>query len=208
MNKLIWNNETLNLLTQKWSCTSNKALGALLNCSPTSVVNKAKELNLKPKRYGKFNWTPEIEAYLISNWTSKSYEELKKVINCSNSIIKKKATELNLGHKNSKYLGIPDIPAIYKIYFINSNKFYIGMTCSVLRKRYGCHISELVRNIHRNRKLQAEFDKYGQNAVRCEVLQELKPHTSNYKALEIESFWIHKLNPELNILKHKIGDIK
>jgi len=165
-------------------------------------------LGLKPKSQRRFTWTKELEDYLVSTWSSKTYEELKKKLKCSNSLIKKKANELNLGHKTTKYTDVPSIPAIYKIYFINGDKFYIGMTCSALRKRYGCHINELAKKVHRNKKLQTEFDKYGQNAVRCEVLQELPPHTSNYKALEIESFWIHKLNPELNILKHKIGDIK
>lgn len=208
MNRLIWSEEQLETLKELWLITSNSKLSKLFDCSPTSVVNKAKELGLPSKKRKTFKWTKEQEQFLVINWHLLPYSKLVEELGCSRGVIQKKVKELGLAHKSRKYGHIPNIPAIYKLSFKGSGKFYIGMTCSLLRKRFVSHLSELRNRDHCNLKLQKEFDKYGENAVQCEVIQELEPHTSNYKALEIESYWINKLNPELNILKHKIGEMK
>ena len=210
---LNWTEEKLKLLKEQWYDTKLTDLVSLLNCSTTSICRKASELGLPSKSdLRNSRWTKEVDNIIIGNWKSKTLQEISNIINKENITklsVRNRGIQLGLGNKaNIHQFNFKDCPAIYKINFNSSNKFYIGMTCKSLRRRFIAHLNELRTNTHRNIKLQNEFDKYGENAIQCEIIQELEPHTAHYKALEIESFWINKLNPELNILKHKYGEIK
>ena len=61
---------------------------------------------------------------------------------------------------------------IYEIECAVNHKKYIGRTEKPLKVRYKMHINELRRGAHRNKDLQADFDKYGENQFSITALQE------------------------------------
>jgi transposase len=72
------------------------------------------------------------------------------------------------------------------IYIIENNKtgkFYIGRTNDPsARKR--CHLSELRRNIHGNPRLQASFNKHGEDAFQFKVVDSAPAEKINAKEAE------------------------
>lgn len=83
---------------------------------------------------------------------------------------------------------------IYKIENLINGKFYIGSTYN-LRKRESQHWSKLKLNNHLNKKLQNSYNKYGKSNFKFEVLQ----YCDIDSLLEMEQFYINKLNPFFNI---------
>lgn len=66
-------------------------------------------------------------------------------------------------------LHLPDMQYIYIIENSINGKFYIGRT-NKPEPRRRCHFSELRRDVHGNPRLQAAFNKYGEDAFRFQVV--------------------------------------
>ena len=75
---------------------------------------------------------------------------------------------------------------IYKIINVVNNKFYVGSTVNVSRRR-ARHFSELRNNKHNNKYLQAAWNKYGEKAFIFIVVEEVE---SKDKLLTVENFWL------------------
>lgn len=60
---------------------------------------------------------------------------------------------------------------IYRIYFIGSNKSYIGLSKG-FKGRRNQHLRELKKGTHFNIYLQRAFNKYGENNFRIELIEE------------------------------------
>jgi len=69
---------------------------------------------------------------------------------------------------------------IYMIYFIGSNKSYIGSSFDIC-KRGNQHLNALRNNNHKNKKLQRSFNKYGEYSFCFEILEKT---ILNYKTKE------------------------
>ena len=79
---------------------------------------------------------------------------------------------------------------IYQIRNLVNDKIYIGSTENLLiRKKY--HFYTLKKLIHRNNKLQNSYNKYGKENFIFEVIEFVE---DTDKLLEIEQYWIDKLN--------------
>lgn len=74
---------------------------------------------------------------------------------------------------------------IYVIENLNNGKFYIGRTNKPDARRRG-HFSELRRGIHGNPRLQASFNKHGENAFEFKVVDSCED--SQVEAKEAEWF--------------------
>jgi len=61
---------------------------------------------------------------------------------------------------------------IYRITNIVNGKFYIGSSVNFC-KRWSRHRKDLERGIHRNKHLQASWDKYGAEKFKFELIEEL-----------------------------------
>ena len=81
-------------------------------------------------------------------------------------------------------------PVIYAITNIVNDKQYVGQAVIKL-KRWKDHKTSLNVGKHKNRYLQAAYDKYGKDAFVYTVL-EILPTTLNLD--EREQYWINKLN--------------
>ena len=74
---------------------------------------------------------------------------------------------------------------IYGIQNTLTGKWYVGQSTNVYN-RMSFHFSELRRGIHFSRQMQADFDKYGPDAFRKELLEVCEQDQLN----EIEQKWI------------------
>jgi len=61
---------------------------------------------------------------------------------------------------------------IYKIYFKQCDRFYIGSAVN-FKKRKQHHMSRLKRRDHRNLHLQRCYDKYGENSICFEIVEQV-----------------------------------
>lgn len=84
---------------------------------------------------------------------------------------------------------LPLRPGIYKITNIKNGKFYIG-SASNIRYRWTAHKSSLRRNLHGNFRLQRSWNKYGNDAFKCEVIEEIEDKSALFYR---EQFWMDKL---------------
>jgi len=75
---------------------------------------------------------------------------------------------------------------IYKIINVINNKFYIGSAVN-FKRRKSRHFSELRNNKHNNFKLQAAWNKYGEQAFVFVIVEEL-PEGSDL--LSAENVWL------------------
>lgn len=66
-------------------------------------------------------------------------------------------------------LEAPQAPGIYRITCVGTTRFYIG-SAENLRRRFIAHQSALRRGVHSNKKLQAAWSKYGEEAFSFEVV--------------------------------------
>ncbi len=85
-------------------------------------------------------------------------------------------------------------PVIYAIFNIINDKCYVGQA---LRKnrRLSDHRCSFILNAHKNKHLQASYNKYGKGAFIYVILENL------FDASDInerEQYWIDKLEPEYN----------
>jgi len=85
---------------------------------------------------------------------------------------------------------IPRTSGIYRITCTVTGKFYIGSAID-LNKRWRDHFTQLRHNIHKNPKLQAAWNKYGEQSFIFEVLELVLPMSLTAR----EQYWFNKLNP-------------
>lgn len=79
---------------------------------------------------------------------------------------------------------------IYAIENTNTGKFYIGRTNDPdARKR--CHFSELRRNVHNNPRLQASFNKHGEDAFVFQVVDSAPDDHIEHKEAEWFAYFDH-----------------
>lgn len=86
---------------------------------------------------------------------------------------------------------------VYKIYFKNKpNIFYVGSTCSKdgFNDRFYRHRSRLRKNNHENSRLQNTYNKYGENQLVIEIIEECIKED----CLAREQYWINKLDSYKN----------
>jgi group I intron endonuclease len=83
---------------------------------------------------------------------------------------------------------------IYKITNLINNKFYIGSAVN-LRIRYVQHFNTLIKNKHKNKKLENSVKKYGFNNFKFEILVTCPKEY----LLKLEQWFIDNLKPEYNI---------
>ena len=84
---------------------------------------------------------------------------------------------------------------VYKLFFKESNNFYIGSTTESFKQRFRRHINDLNLNKHCNVMLQKAFLKYGVPYI--EILEVC----SSEQCIEREQFYIDSLKPSYNIAK-------
>lgn len=84
---------------------------------------------------------------------------------------------------------------IYVIQNLVNDKMYIGSSINT-RKRKNRHFSELKRGVHKNRKLQSSYNKYGKDNFSFRQLETVEDKSS---LIEREQYYIDTLKPELNI---------
>ena len=76
---------------------------------------------------------------------------------------------------------------IYKIINVINDKFYVGSAVD-LKRRKTRHFSELRKNKHNNRHLQAAWNKYGEQAFVFVVIEDVAPEAD---LLAAENVWLH-----------------
>lgn len=82
---------------------------------------------------------------------------------------------------------------IYKIRFFDSEKFYIGSAVD-FGKRRNSHLTDLRKDQHSNVHLQRAFNKYGEEQIIFEVLEEVQEAST---LLKCEQEWIDKYDFDL-----------
>ena len=78
---------------------------------------------------------------------------------------------------------------IYIIKCKINNKVYVGCTEDI-NKRWWNHRTYLRNGTHNSKKLQEDWNKYGEDNFEFEVIQECEPKNK----YELEEFWINELN--------------
>lgn len=81
---------------------------------------------------------------------------------------------------------IPNTPGIYAIRNIESGRIYIGSSAT-LRKRLRQHHSELLRKVHKNRKLQNSWSLHGEGCFEFFVIEYLE---DKGECIPREQYWI------------------
>jgi group I intron endonuclease len=76
---------------------------------------------------------------------------------------------------------------IYKIINVINNKFYVGSAVN-LKRRKTRHFSELRKNKHNNRHLQAAWNKYGEQAFVFVVVEDV---ALDADLMAAENVWLH-----------------
>lgn len=89
---------------------------------------------------------------------------------------------------------------IYKITCKVTNKFYIGSSVNLKRRKYW-HFYELNRNIHKNKHLQSAYNKHGNDKFVFEVIEHLPETYAQQDVLMREQYFIDLLQP----WKPKVG---
>ena len=101
------------------------------------------------------------------------------------------------------YTVFPKTSCVYKITCMSSGRFYIGASIS-FRKRMKDHRNYLLRGNHVSQLMQEDFDKYGKDSFKTEIIENFNCiipfKSSNYKELLLkkEEEYITKFNPEYN----------
>jgi group I intron endonuclease len=86
---------------------------------------------------------------------------------------------------------------VYKLYYIGSDKFYVGSASQSFEKRLRVHLSELRNGKHHNRPLQMGYLKYGEGSLVMEPIVLCNPEN----CVEMEVLAINKLHPSYNASK-------
>ena len=75
---------------------------------------------------------------------------------------------------------------VYKIHNKINNKVYIGSAAKSFNLRKNVHFSNLRNNKHKNIYLQNSFNKYGEENIRFQIIEECDPLV----CVEREQYWI------------------
>lgn len=89
------------------------------------------------------------------------------------------------------------VAGIYSITNEINNKFYIGSTVD-LNRRKNDHVCALRKNKHICKQLQYSFNKHGEENFRIDVVEVI---LNRKNITQREQFWIDFLKPEYNIMK-------
>lgn len=89
---------------------------------------------------------------------------------------------------------------VYKISFVGTDKFYIG-SANNSEERIWKHVSTLRMGTHKNKILQNVFNKYGQDNIKFEILEQDLGAELRIR----EQYYIDTLNPYINIAKDVRG---
>lgn len=97
-------------------------------------------------------------------------------------------------------INLPQTPGIYKIFFNDPEKFYIGSSVH-MRKRLAKHLHRLRKGDHCNVHLQRTYNKYGRDMFHFEVIEQIAP-CEDLKGylVEREQYYLDTLKPHYNIL--------
>ena len=82
---------------------------------------------------------------------------------------------------------------IYEIFCTKTNKAYIGSTSINFGDRRDCHFASLRNGYHFNKKMQEDFDTFGEGSFKFKVIECVEPGNIE-KCQERERYWIKKLN--------------
>ena len=88
-------------------------------------------------------------------------------------------------------MGVRTIGGIYRIICTPTGKFYIGSSKNIL-DRFKGHKRGLRAGVHHSSKLQNAWKKYGEEAFKFEVLEEV---VDEKRLREIEQLYIDKYLP-------------
>lgn len=83
---------------------------------------------------------------------------------------------------------------IYKITCLCNNKFYIGSSVE-LEYRIKAHLGLLRKNKHRNKYLQAAYNKYGENNFTVECIEACPVTTTQDEVILLEQKYLDNLTP-------------
>jgi group I intron endonuclease len=86
---------------------------------------------------------------------------------------------------------------VYKLYYIGSDKFYIGSASTSFNNRLSSHLSELKNGYHHNEPLQRGYAKYGKSMLVMEPIIICPPDL----CIENEIACITSMNPSYNASK-------
>jgi group I intron endonuclease len=79
---------------------------------------------------------------------------------------------------------------IYKISCRPSGKVYVGSAVNMYRRWHSRHLPQLRRNKHSNRHLQSAWNKYGESAFTCEVIEQC----DTTELISREQYWMDKFD--------------
>lgn len=88
------------------------------------------------------------------------------------------------------------ISGIYKILNTVNCKLYVGSAVNI-ENRWKLHRNQLKRNVHKNKHLQASFNKYGEQYFVFEVIE----YCEKDKLIEREQVYIDWFKPQYNVCK-------
>lgn len=89
------------------------------------------------------------------------------------------------------------ISGIYQIKSLINSNSYIGSSSNITC-RWRQHKSQLNNGIHANKKMQHHINKYGKDVFEYIILQS---DVKEDMLIEMEQFWMDKMNPEFNICR-------
>ena len=95
------------------------------------------------------------------------------------------------------------VSGVYQIKHIASGKRYIGSSAQT-RIRWVQHQTDLKGSYHTNSYLQRAWNKYGPEAFRWSILEEVSPEM----LLEAEQKWIDQIRPEYNIALYAASSMR
>lgn len=85
---------------------------------------------------------------------------------------------------------------IYKITCLSNNKFYIGSTNNFKNRKY-THFSKLRLNKHKSKDMQKDFNLYGKENFKMEIVFEEKVK-NQHNLINLETYYFLKLKPKYN----------
>lgn len=98
---------------------------------------------------------------------------------------------------------LPKTSGIYRIVYLGDGREYIGSAVN-FRQRWYLHLSQLRNGKHHSKHLQRVFDKYGEESLVCEVIEDifippgLDKMQMRDRILPIEQEWLDERQPAMN----------
>lgn len=95
----------------------------------------------------------------------------------------------NRGESNVDSINIPRASGVYLITNKINQYFYVGSTVD-FKHRWGLHLSDLKRQKHHNPRLQAAWNKYGEDSFEFSIIE----FCPKENLLEVEQKWLDSYN--------------